>query len=392
MTRPLLKTVSVLALVSLFPGMAWAEADAQGLADALKHQFSKNGATLTIGSATADGDDVVLSDITMKPGEAEPAKLEELRLQDVSESDNGYRIGKIEAPEFSMTKEGKTLDFGGAAVTGIQVPKESETDPVRNISVLVEGMTVGPVSVSEGDAVLFKMDGIVYTSSPYEPGQAIDSEMEMTGVEADMTKLPDPKARAVMQQLGYDMLSGGMSMKGSWNPSDGQMTISEWILDVTDAAALNLSIDLSGLTSEFMQQVQEIAAKQESGEMNEQAMGFAMMGLMQQLSFNGAEIALQDASLTDRVLDFVAAQQGAKRQDIVNMAKGMTPLLLAQLQNPGFAKMVSEAVNTYLDDPQSLTVTAAPDAPVPAPQIMGAAMGAPQTIPDILGVTVTANE
>ena len=39
-----------------------------------------------------------------------------------------------------------------------------------------------------------------------------------------------------------------------------------------------------------------------------------------------------------------------------------------------------------------LKITAEPKDPVPFPMIMGAAMGAPQTIPQVLGVTITAND
>ena len=53
--------------------------------------------------------------------------------------------------------------------------------------------------------------------------------------------------------------------------------------------------------------------------------------------------------------------------------------------------MVADAAGKYLDNPESLTVTVAPAAPLPFPQIMGAAMGAPNTIPDVLGVKVEAN-
>lgn len=392
MTKPFLKSATALAVFCMLSAPAWAEVDVPALMDALERQFKPSGTTLAIGSARADGDDVVLFDVSITPGEANTAEIGEIRLQDVTESETGFRIGTIEAPVLSMTKDGTTVDFGGAAITGMEVPKENETDPVRKLSVLVEGITVGPVRVSMGDTTLFKMDGIVYTASAYEPGQPLLTEMAINGLEADMTELPDEKARAVMQALGYPKLSGGMTMKGSWNPADGRMEITEWMLDVSDAAALNITMDLGGITTDLIRQAQEITVKAESGEMNEQAVGFAMMGLMQQFSVNGATIALDDASLTNRILDFVAAQQGAKRQDVVNMAKGMMPILLSQLQNPSFASTVAKAVGEYLDDPQTLIVKAEPDAPVPAPQIMGAAMGAPQTIPDILAVTVTANE
>jgi hypothetical protein len=54
--------------------------------------------------------------------------------------------------------------------------------------------------------------------------------------------------------------------------------------------------------------------------------------------------------------------------------------------------MVSAAINAYIDNPKNLSITAEPEKPVPFPMIMGAAMGAPNTLPKMLGVTVTANE
>ena len=68
------------------------------------------------------------------------------------------------------------------------------------------------------------------------------------------------------------------------------------------------------------------------------------------------------------------------------------PMFLMRLQNPDFATKTANAAGAYLDDPRSLTVTVAPANPVPFAQIMGAAMSAPNTIPDVLGVAVTAND
>jgi hypothetical protein len=74
------------------------------------------------------------------------------------------------------------------------------------------------------------------------------------------------------------------------------------------------------------------------------------------------------------------------------MIKGMAPMMIAQLNIPELQNAVSAAVNTYVDDPKNITISAAPAKPVPFPMIMGAAMGAPNTIPSVLGVTVTANQ
>ena len=70
-----------------------------------------------------------------------------------------------------------------------------------------------------------------------------------------------------------------------------------------------------------------------------------------------------------------------------------TPLtMMAQLNMPELQNQISAALNTYLDGPKSLTVRAAPEKPVPVPMIVGAAMGAPNTIPTVLGVKVSAND
>ena len=48
-------------------------------------------------------------------------------------------------------------------------------------------------------------------------------------------------------------------------------------------------------------------------------------------------------------------------------------------------------MTTFLNDPQALSITIAPENPIAATQIMGAAMGAPQTLPKVLSLTVDAN-
>ena len=70
----------------------------------------------------------------------------------------------------------------------------------------------------------------------------------------------------------------------------------------------------------------------------------------------------------------------------------MVPIMMAQLNVPDLQNQVSAAVTKFLDDPKSIEIKAAPASPVAAPMIMGAAMGAPQTLPQVLGVSVNANQ
>ena len=158
---------------------------------------------------------------------------------------------------------------------------------------------------------------------------------------------------------------------------------------VDDAADLNLTMDIGGYTPELVGAMQDMQA-QMAGQSEEQ-MGMAMLGLMQQLEINALAIEIDDNSLTNRILDFVAEQQGMNRQNVVAMAKGVLPLGLAQLQDPEFAANATAAIGSFLDDPQSLRVAAEPTNPVPLAQLMAAAMSAPQMLIKTLAVTITAN-
>ena len=62
------------------------------------------------------------------------------------------------------------------------------------------------------------------------------------------------------------------------------------------------------------------------------------------------------------------------------------------LNMPGFSEMVSKAVGAFLSNPGNLSVKIAPPAPVAISEIVGAGMAAPQTIPELLNVQVTANQ
>ncbi|TIQ76407.1 MAG: hypothetical protein E5X44_33155, partial [Mesorhizobium sp.] len=120
--------------------------------------------------------------------------------------------------------------------------------------------------------------------------------------------------------------------------------------------------------------------------------GMAMLGVLQQLSFNSASIRFDDDSLTNKVLDYVGKQQGMSGKDVANQAKAVVPFGMAQLNNPELTAQVSAAVGKYLDDPQSIEILAKPPAAVPFALIMAGAMSNPTDLTKTLGVTVKANE
>src|SRR4029079_1595739 len=211
---------------------------------------------------------------------------------------------------------------------------------------------------------------------------------------ADLSLVDDPKSKEVIDALGYQNISGNLAMAGTWQPSDGKMELSKYDISVENAGTLGMTFDLGGYTLDFIKSLQEMQKKmaaQPEGADNS-AQGMAMLGLLQQLSFNSASIRFDDDSLTGKVLDYVGKQQGMSAKDIANQAKAIVPFGMAQLNNPELTAQVTAAVSKYLDDPKSLEISAEPLAAVPFALIMAGAMSNPLDLPKTLGVAVKANE
>jgi hypothetical protein len=222
--------------------------------------------------------------------------------------------------------------------------------------------------------------------------------MEFTGgaerFSGDLSLVEDPQAKTVIDALGYHTLSGKIDMSGGWQPTDGRLALSQYDITVDDAGTFGLTFDLGGYTTDFVKSLQDLqkkmAAAPEGGDSS--AQNLAMLGLMQQLTINGASVRFDDDSLTGKVLEFVAKQQGASAADIANQAKAMVPFMLAQLNNPDLAAQVTAAVGSFLDNPVSIEIAVAPAAPVPFAQIMAGAMANPMDLTRTLGLKVTANQ
>jgi hypothetical protein len=250
------------------------------------------------------------------------------------------------------------------------------------------------LTVTVADKTAFSMQNFAVDVTPPADGQAMAFSGSAEKFTGDLSIVEDPKAREVIDALGYQAISGSMGLAGSWEPTDGRMKLSQSDITVDDAGTFGMTFDLGGYTVDFIKSLQEMQKKmaaQPEGE-DKSAQGMAMLGLMQQLSFNGASIRFEDDSLTNRLLEYFGKQQGMSAKDIANQAKAIVPFGLAQLNNPELTAQASAAVNQYLDNPKSIEISALPASPVPFAMIMADAMSNPLNLTKTLGVAIKAND
>jgi hypothetical protein len=191
-----------------------------------------------------------------------------------------------------------------------------------------------------------------------------------------------PEAARMMDELGYDRLTIGAAFTDHWAPGPGT---DDATLTVTakDAADLQLSYSLTGLTTDWI--LRSISAAGKTG--GSEAAAMAVMG---DIGLKKATLKVTDRSLLDRGFGFAAKKQGLSVSGAAyrEQMRGALPFLLSAAVPAEISKLLSAPLQAFLAGGQSFVAEIAPAAPVPLPEIAAAAQSDPKLLKDRLNVTV----
>jgi hypothetical protein len=380
------------ALVVVFAGSAYA-VDGNAVAARLKAVYAEQGGTVEYSNVETNGSTIILKDTKVSTaGLKQSFSAGDVTLSDVSDvSGGGFKIGSMTIPDINFTPEGEAatkITVEGINFEGITLPAEGATEPLAKI-LQYEKADVKHVGVNTKGKDVFTADDLTVAISPLTETSPVTFTSDVASFKADLTDVEDPKTKDALEALGYQTISGKIGINGTWNVPDGRLNFEKIDFTADNAGTFGLSFDISGYTLDFIKGLQETTKTIEAAK-DDSAKGMALLGLMQQLSFNGAAIHFDDDSVTYKALDYVAKQQGAKRADLINQAKAIIPMAAAQLGDAEFAQSLGMAVGTYLDDPKTLEIKAAPAKPVPFAIIAAGGMADPKSLIKTLGVTVNA--
>ncbi|ESX09385.1 MULTISPECIES: hypothetical protein [unclassified Mesorhizobium] len=364
------------------------------VADRLKAALAVQGVDITWTGVTGDNSSMVLQGVSVKPAaEKEALPIGDVKLEGVTEANGGFDVATITTSAFEHSKDGVTLNLTPFVIHDANIPAEGATGPLGSM-MIYKSAELENLTVKVADKTAFSVDGLAVQITPPADGKAMEFSATTEKFNADLTLVDDAKSKEAIEALGYQNISGNIEIGGTWQPSDGKMDLSKYDISVENAGTLGMTFGLGGYTVDFVKSLQEMQKKmaaQPEGADNS-AQGMALLGLLQQLSFNSASIRFDDDSLTGKVLEYVGKQQGMSGKDIANQAKAIVPFGMAQLNNPELTAEVTAAVSKYLDDPKSLEISAEPPAAVPFALIMAGAMSNPADLTKTLGVHVKANE
>lgn len=395
------RTLSVAtALTVIFAGSAYA-LDGNDVAKRLQARFEEQGTKVEFGKVETDGTTVTLRDtkVTVPNSEIGEMSVGDIVLKDVAEDGKGaYTAETATLQDFSNTKDKTKIDVKGIEIGKIYLAADNEEDVIAKM-MAYQNFKIDSLVVAEDGQEMVNVKDVFANSSAYTKGTAMTYEFGVKSIDLDIEKMEKVRkageAEATpnpMLDLGYKQLKMAISSTGSWEPEKGDLAMDKFEFDVADLGKFDTTLKLGGYDAKFIKALQEANKKINENKENSDVAGMAMLGLIQQLSISGMSFRYDDASLTPKLLEYYGKQQGISSEDMVNQIKGIAPLMVGYLGHADFAMQATTAINTYLDDPKSLTIAAKPDAPVSFALIAATATADPKKLIDLLAVKLTANQ
>ncbi|MHA7773191.1 hypothetical protein [Roseibium sp. M-1] len=345
---------------------------------------AKDGTVEGYGAIDGSGNTVTISDIVLTKEGDDDSKvtIATTTLTDGElQGDGRLKLSNLGLQNLELTADDGGMSLANLTVTDVLLPSTDElnadTPPVGPGYKTFEASSI---EIRNEDGKVADIARIASSIDAMDGDLPTAGQFSVTGATVDVKQLQTEESKS-LTELGYETLTVDLAGSGKWDPEAATLVIPDLKIDAKQAASLSVSLSLGGVTRDVITQLNDTSRKPEEA-----------MAIVQNVTIDNAIIRLDDASLTGRILDQEAQKAGVATPEYVAGLTGMMPMMLGMLQNKELEGQVAQAVTEFLNTPGSLEVKAAPGAPVPLSQIMGTAMFAPQMIPQILSVGITANQ
>jgi hypothetical protein len=234
---------------------------------------------------------------------------------------------------------------------------------------------------SEASAV--RLDSFTVELEDWNDFFAESTDVRLEGLEVPRSLANlDPKAAQMMDELGYDRLVFGLSLRDRWAPAAGSDDAT-WTVSMQDAGDFELSYGLSGVTPDWI-----VRATAAAGQTEDKSA--ATMAMLAGVGLKNATLKITDRSLLDRGFNVAAKLQGLTIEGPAyrEQMRGALPFLLSAAVPASISKLLSKPLQDFLAGGQTLVAEIAPPTPIPLPDVIAAAQGDPMALPERLGITV----
>lgn len=259
-------------------------------------------------------------------------------------------LGRFTLGHVAVQENGKAaaslehVELNGLVTTALlHAPPDASLDTLlataQNGGVKLSGLNIAGLELSlpTGGTVQLKdlKDSVSY-------GSSVQTEMTMNGLSVPASATPE--LHELLQPLDIDPLVLSAAETGSYNPTTGDSHIASSTLAAQDLGSLSLSGDFTNLPHGLGADGDVMAA-------------------LGQTKIGAFSVSFSNESLVQRIIAMLAKQSGKTPAEMTDGARAAAAFFAATLV-PDQADAGQQIAN-FLANPKTVTLTAAPAAPVP---------------------------
>jgi hypothetical protein len=365
--------VVVLGLTAAPASPAPAAPDARQIADALAAAAVATGRVqASYDDATANGDVITISGFKIVRGDAKTLTVPSVVVTGAAMRAPGGVTATSIAFNGGTAKRGEdivTWKTGLIEDAIVPSPEEIKAEiDFRPFGMLVvNGLTIAESNLAKpvtADEVRVVMDNDT-------DGYPTAFAAQITGLQFGVEVLEDrPQEKAIVDALGYESFDVNVNVAGAFDRQNETMTLETFTINTAEVGTISIKARFSGMSPG------KIAAARLDAKARSDA------------KLENLQIRFDNAGVVERALDMHAALIWGTRADAVAQVNAALPLVLHFIGNDAFQAEVATAVQTFLADPQSISVSATPSKPVSLEQILETNRAG---LPDLLSADVSAN-
>ncbi len=352
-------------------------ADANAIADALLAAMQSNGKTqASYEGASAIGDDVTITGFSATNANGGVLTIPTITIANAQPRDpGGFTASAMTFDSGKMVDNKTNVAWQLGSLKDATVPSPAEIKAKAHIRPFSQ-VSLSGLSIEGGDLPApITVASVAVAIDIDADGNPRDFDMQVAsiGVPPELFA-QDPQQKAVMDELGYtDGFMVNFNVSGAYETEGDEVTLRTFTIDAADVGKLAVAGKFNGVSLGDMVQGTDPGKAGKNG------------------SLESLTIRFDNAGVVERVLDMQAKMMGVQRQDVVTQFGGALPFMLNFIGNPPFQDKVAKAGAAFLNDPKSISISVTPAQPVKFDEIVSTAGQAPQTLPDLLAIDVTAN-
>ncbi len=356
------------------PGAVLAQ-DAEAIAERFTSLLAETteGATVSYGAASSTDGSVTLTDLTfVSPDEEDGTTTITVASTVIASPELG--ADNLRAASVTMTDVSALYDDGSSAsatsmtLSDIDlVPQDAEYES------RVASFRLTDLAATGKDRTSVEVSSVSFDVAAYFEDVPTDVTFSIEGVlieRGDMEGGMD----AMFDSVGLDSMFVGVTGDGNWDRDENQLSVDDFTIDIRDLGRMSLTLALGNVTEQTFAQLESNP-----------------MIALSPLSLVSLSLDLEDGPLAETALAKKAEELGVSVEDLRTTGVVSAKQMLQFLGDSTFRRDAEAAIESYVQNEKNgLTLTANPAQPVPVMAVGLTAQTAPDSIPGLLNMSISA--